>query len=30
MEIVLKRVAKKETYTIGRLYQLGDDSVKRN
>lgn len=30
MEIVLKRIAKKATYTIGRLYLLGDDSVMRN
>ena len=29
MEIVLKRIAKKGTYTIGRLYLLADDSVKR-
>ena len=29
MEIVLKRIAKKGTYTIGRLYLLTDDSVKR-
>lgn len=30
MEIVLKRIAKKGTYTIGRLYLLTDASVKRN
>ena len=30
MEIVLKRVAKKGTYTIGRLYLLTDASVSRN
>ena len=30
MEIVLKRIAKKGTYTIGRLYLLADASVKRN
>ena len=30
MEIVLKRIAKKGTYTIGRLYLLSDSSVKRN
>ena len=29
MEIVLKRIAKRETYTIGRLYLLTDASVKR-
>ena len=29
MEIVLKRIAKKRNYTIGRLYLLTDDSVKR-
>lgn len=29
MEIVLKRIAKKRTYTIGRLYLLTDASVKR-
>ena len=29
MEIVVKRIAKKETYTIGRLYLLADDDVKR-
>ena len=29
MEIALKRIAKKGTYTIGRLYLLTDDSVKR-
>lgn len=29
MEIVLKRIAKKKNYTIGRLYLLADDSVKR-
>ena len=29
MEIVLKRIAKKRTYTIGRLYLLADASVKR-
>ena len=29
MEIVLKRIAKKRNYTIGRLYLLADDSVKR-
>ena len=29
MEIVLKRIAKKGTYTIGRLYLLTDASVKR-
>lgn len=30
MEIVLKRVAKKGTYTIGRLYLLTDSSVNCN
>ena len=30
MEIVLKRIAKKGTYTIGRLYLLTDASVIRN
>ena len=30
MEIVLKRIAKRGTYTIGRLYLLADASVKRN
>ena len=30
MEIVLKRIAKKGTYTIGRLYLLADSSVNRN
>ena len=30
MEIVLKRIAKMGTYTIGRLYLLTDASVKRN
>ena len=30
MEIVLKRIAKKGTYTIGRLYLLTDASVSRN
>ena len=29
MEIVLKRIAKKGTYTIGRLYLLADASVNR-
>ena len=29
MEIVLKRIAKKNTYTIGRLYILSDDDVER-
>lgn len=29
MEIVLKRIAKKRTYTIGRLYLLTDANVKR-
>ena len=29
MEIVLKRIAKKRNYTIGRLYLLTDASVKR-
>lgn len=29
MEIVLRRIAKKKEYTIGRLYLLGDDEVKR-
>ena len=29
MEIVLKRIAKRGTYTIGRLYLLTDASVKR-
>ena len=29
MEIVLKRIAKKRNYTIGRLYLLADDRVKR-
>lgn len=29
MEIVLKRIVKKRTYTIGRLYLLADASVKR-
>ena len=30
MEIVLKRMAKKGTYTIGRLYLLTDASIIRN
>ena len=30
MEIVLKRIAKRGTYTIGRLYLLTDVSVSRN
>ncbi len=30
MEIVLKRIAKKKTYTIGRLYLLKDEQVDRN
>ena len=29
MEIVLERIAKKNTYTIGRLYILSDSDVKR-
>ena len=29
MEIVVERIAKKETYTIGRLYLLADGDVKR-
>lgn len=29
MEIVLRRIAKKKEYTIGRLYLLGDDEVNR-
>lgn len=29
MEIVLKRIAKKNTYTIGRLYILADEDVDR-
>ena len=29
MEIVLKRIAERGTYTIGRLYLLTDASVKR-
>ena len=29
MEIVLERIAKKNTYTIGRLYVLADGDVKR-
>ena len=29
MEIVVKRIAKKNTYTIGRLYLLADGDVKR-
>ena len=29
MEIVLERIAKKETYTIGRLYLLADGDMKR-
>ena len=29
MEIVLERMAKKNTYTIGRLYLLADGDVKR-
>ena len=29
MEIVLQRIAKKASYTIGRLYILGDDEVKK-
>ena len=28
MEIILKRIAKKPAYTIGRLYLLDDESVK--
>ena len=30
MEIVLRRIAKKKTYTIGRLYLLKDEEVHRN
>ena len=30
MEIVLRRIAKKKEYTIGRLYLLGDAEVDRN
>ena len=29
MQIVLKRIAKKKTYTIGRLYILKDGDVKK-
>ena len=29
MEIVLRRIAKKDTYTIGKLYLLADGEVKR-
>ena len=29
MEIVLERITKKNTYTIGRLYLLADGDVKR-
>lgn len=29
MQIVLKRIAKKKTYTIGRLYILKDEDVKK-
>ena len=29
MEIILKRIAKRATYTIGRLYILPDGSVER-
>ena len=29
MEIVVERIAKKNTYTIGRLYLLADGDVKR-
>ena len=29
MELVLKRIAKKNTYTIGRLYILEDEDVDR-
>ena len=29
MEIVLKRIAKKNSYTIGRLYILKDEEVER-
>lgn len=29
MEIILKRIAKKATYTIGKLYVLADEEVKR-
>ncbi len=29
MEIVLRRIAKKDAYTIGRLYLLADEEVKR-
>ena len=29
MEIILKRIAKRATYTIGRLYILSDGSVER-
>ena len=29
MEIVLKRIAKQNTYTIGRLYILNDEEVER-
>ncbi len=30
MEIILKRIAKKNTYTIGRIYLLSDEQVERN
>ena len=30
MQIVLKRIAKKKTYTIGRLYILKDEDVKKH
>ena len=29
MQIVIKRIAKKNTYTIGRLYILKDEEVKK-
>ena len=29
MEIVLKRIAKQNTYTIGRMYILKDEEVER-
>ena len=29
MEIVVRRIAKKKTYTIGHLYILSDKDVKR-
>ena len=30
MEIILKRIAKQRTYTIGRLYILKDEELRKN